>query len=610
MIDLKQPLTLSSFQRGTKLRGGKTRAGKGKRGPLLIATWDQAYLYTLVVDRRREPMVACDWGTTEIADQQPPLEQLRKWVDEQDHKVEQLLLLMPRAQLDMVPVEVPNAEANELNALVAAEVDGQIGDGEHELVIDYCRLERAISAPPSNGEQSEAVVATAVTAVGFAADAERLRQWQAEAEKHSFQLVGITARQLAPLVTLRQRREVRGRSTVVVCVYSGEVELSCFRGERMVFLRTFRAGVISPGALAEQIQLEIQRSLSTMDFVHDDEPPELLLLDREVPSLSSSNQAAGETNDEDEASFEEDWRELHEALDARLVRLELPLQTGLKVGGRSATSPDPALVGAALEYDTGSLSVDLLNPKRPVEPPNPWKRRGVIAALAVGSLAIVGYLLLSDVATLRETVADQQAELDGAKEVADKLQEKGDETRFVQQWLSDKVDWLSKLQLLSAQFPSGQGANVRRLSAAVNGDVGIFDLSIQVSDPSRVAELENRLRAAGFSVTSEQISEQSGNSEYPWQFEARVAFAIPSLEAREEDMQMREDPSILLAAVGENATGQPAEEGDESQPPSDQASEGNQSPADGNQSAGDGDPSGDEGKPAAEADDVQGEVTT
>jgi Tfp pilus assembly protein PilN len=232
------------------------------------------------------------------------------------------------------------------------------------------------------------------------------------------------------------------------------------------------------------------------------------------------------------------------------------------------------------------LAIDLMHPKQPAAPPNPVRRWSLIGALAAVSLGIVGYFLWSDVQVLRKDVEAAEDELGKAEQMAAKLQEKADETRFVQQWLGDQVDWLDQLQRLSRQFPDGQGANVRRLSAKLEGEYGVFDLSIQVSDPSRVAALENRLRSADFAVTSEQISEQAANAEYPWQFEARVAFPLEPLAERERDFSLvagaslefpgADEASQETLASGTAASAGAAGEGDSASGPADPATDGSE----------------------------------
>jgi len=517
-------------------------SGPSKRGPILVASWDQTNIYFLVLKERKESLSAIHWGTVPRAPDRPPLPLLREHLERHKINAARLLLLLPRTDLEMTTVELPPAEDAEVAALVRAEVEQLIGDSDHELIVDYRLLEGATPAPLAQLSESDASeessddrpsdLPRSLSAVAFSMEHSDLQVWESSASENGIPLIALTSRQTAPLLSLRQQRVFRAPLSVLIVVYEGEVELSFLRGNRLASLRTFRAGSHEISSLTEQIQLEVQRSMSLMDFVTPGEMPEWLLLTR-----SPLDSAPNDGDDDDGIS-------LCEALDARPVSLTISTESGMETVGRDAmVAPDPVLVGAANAYFDGHLSVDLLNPKLPPVTPNPMRRWGAIGGFAAASIAVVAYTLHADVRDLAAKVSEKKQELVEAQSVANKVQEKADETRFVQQWLADQVDWLGQLQRLSSLFPEGQLANVRRLSAATDANAGVFDLSIQVNDPNRVAELENRLREASFSITSKRISEQANNAEYPWQFEARIAFTIPPLDERNSIFVLPSDPA-------------------------------------------------------------------
>jgi hypothetical protein len=88
------------------------------------------------------------------------------------------------------------------------------------------------------------------------------------------------------------------------------------------------------------------------------------------------------------------------------------------------------------------------------------------------------------------------------------------------------VDWLTELNDLSNRLPDGQDATVRRLTASAAANSATIDLSVQVAEQEFISQLESRIRSAKYSVTSKQISQNPDSSEYPWQFETRIAFPI------------------------------------------------------------------------------------
>lgn len=516
-------------------------AGPSKRGPVVVASWDQVNVYFLVAKERKETLAAVAWGVLARQPERPPLSVLHEHLTANEIAASRLVLLLPRTDLEMTTVEIPPADEAEVAALVRAEVEQLIGDGDHELVVDYRLLDgatppivtNASSATTSEPHDADQVRQDSETkhsqsAAAFSLEQSELTAWTHAVSQTGLQLAAFTSRQTAPLYQLRQQRVFRSSLSVLIVVYEGEVELSFFRGHRLASLRTFRAGSHEVAALTDQIQMEVQRSISLMDFVSPGEMPEMLVLVRGPLDALPDDDLGNDHLTDDSLTF-------CESLEARPVTLTMPIDSNSQPGDApDSPLPDPVLVASALVFHEHHLAVDLIHPKVPPVPPNPMRRWAAIAALALGSLGIGSYTLLADVKELKNQVDEKKQELIDTERITAKMQEKADETRLVQQWLGDQVDWLGQLQRLSSRFPEGQLANVRRLSATVDGSTGGIDLSVQVNDPNRVAELENALRDANFSITSQRVSEQANNEEYPWQFEARIAFSITPLDERDE----------------------------------------------------------------------------
>lgn len=519
-------------------------AGPKKRGPIVVASWDQVNVYFLVAKERKDTLAAVAWGTLDREQERPALSVLHQHLTEAGIAASRLVLLVPRTDLEMTTVEIPPADEAEVAALVRAEVDQLIGDSDHELIVDYRLLDGATPPMVTSANSSAASESNdadparrdietnhSQTAAAFSLEQAELTAWTDAVSQTGLQLAAFTSRQTAPLYQLLRQRFFRSSLSVLIVVYQGEVELSFFRGHRLASLRTFRAGSYEAGALTDQIQVEVQRSVSLMDFVSPGDLPEMLVLVRSP--LDASAKGGGRPGDQAAG----DLQTLCESLDARPVTLEMPIDpTSETDAATGAPYPDPVLVASALVFHEDRLAVNLVDPKTPPASPNPVRRWAAIAVLALGSLGIGTYTLLADINQLKSQVGEKRQELVESERVAAKVQEKADETRMVQQWLGDQVDWLGRLQQLSSQFPEGQFANVRRLSASVDGSAGVIDLSLQVNDPKRVAELENSLRDASFSITSKRVSEQANNEEYPWQFEARIAFPLIPIDERDEEI--------------------------------------------------------------------------
>jgi len=95
----------------------------------------------------------------------------------------------------------------------------------------------------------------------------------------------------------------------------------------------------------------------------------------------------------------------------------------------------------------------------------------------------------------------------------------------VDHWRSDEVIWLDELKALSEQLPSQNDTLVRRMNMSTDArGNGIVDLSVQVSRPEVVAELENSVRDNHRSISSKRVSGTDDKAKLPWAFETRVVF--------------------------------------------------------------------------------------
>lgn len=424
-----------------------------------------------------------------------PLQQLANHFKENRIACQQLLLTLSRSELELTTVTLPPAEDSEIPSLVLAEVEQQVGDGEGTTVADYLISRRDGNRPTE--------------AIAFSLSQKNLDQWIARGKQARLSIVALVPRHVATIGILHRRNLLKSNLSVVMSAYSGEVELVLCRGQTPLFLRTLRITADDPGVLAEQLGLEIQRSVALATTENQAEPPELFFVDGT-----------------------EDYQSLLDALQERRIgpiqKID-PIATWEFSGNKEEIKHpacEAALAGAMTDYLFEDLYVNLLDPKRPPKPPNPWRSRALVGGVAVSALLGGGYVLRSDVDDLQAQVAEKQQIVNERTKMASKLQEKADDARWVEQWMSDQVFWLEELQSLSSQLPAGQFATIRRLNASSQDQNGIVDLSVQVTQPERVAELENRLRSDRFAVVSKRVSEQGEGEEYPWQFDTRVTFPI------------------------------------------------------------------------------------
>ncbi len=209
----------------------------------------------------------------------------------------------------------------------------------------------------------------------------------------------------------------------------------------------------------------------------------------------------------------------------------------LEIDPSLTTYLSTANAGAALEYRSGKLAINLQSPKKPPKPRNRFVTYGALGGLAAAACLTGYYFLLSDVWSLEEEHRTALQTLDNQKKVTAKYHEKADQVLAVENWMSDRVDWLAELNRLSQRLPQGSQATIRRLSASTKNDEAYIDLSVQVAEQETVSQLEQGIRSAKYSVTSKQISQNAESAEYPWQFETQIHFPIEAESTKPSNKQ-------------------------------------------------------------------------
>ena len=518
------------------------------RGPVVAVTWDQSAIYFLVAEKRGEAVRASRRGKLARREEQDPLLTLGEHLRAEAIDAKRLVLLLARAQLEMTTFPVAGVGNAELPAVVNLELEDKVGESDRELVVDYMlptayamREGSAKDAGPTADPLGLPLATdTAERVIAYWMFGETRDAWMTRAMAAGFQLEVITPRQLGPLGLIIRREVERDGLAVVVVLYHSEIEFGFLRGDEILALRAIRISASDSDSLAEQTLSEIRRTASMTDWGVPIESFEVLLV-----TCAAELAGIGAADVELLADF----------LNARVIG-------GSPASGEGAQPVESVLLGAASDHLLERLPINLLAAKRPPVPPNPARRWAAIGAVAALSIGVGGWTLRTDVAKLSEELAEVRGELQRTEQVAAKFQERADETRVVRRWLEDQTDWLSQLKLLSDRFPESQMAHLRSLRATADSTGGQFDLSVQVRSPQDVAGVEDRLRAAGFAITSQQVNEQANDSEYPWQFEARVRFRQVPLDDREEQETFvsGKQPDAPAGAKAEAGDEQPSDE--------------------------------------------------
>ena len=488
------------------------------KGRVVFVQWDRKTLSYMLVQKDRQALKVVTVDRVDRETDKNALAQLGELLKQDKVNVSQVIVLLSRADLQMANIALPPSESDEIPDLVRTQVEEQLGDSDEPPAIDY------VLGPFSDGSGGEALA--------FALENSELVELQRHAKEAGLKLTGVIPRSLASWGLLGSQRATSRTLSLALTRFDSEIELMILRRGVPRTVRTIRTRTDDMQVLAEQVTLEIQRCLAVEESADVEEAMHLFIFgDREVfaPWVESLVQ-----NFEGPVS-------LLNPLDSFQVNPSVDRETLHQYA---------ALCGAAQSYFSETLPVNLTLPKKAPKPPNPIRRWAFMGAAVAAAVLAVVYVLSAEMSDLQAEVDEKKKKFETNANMARKRQEKADDVSVAERWLKDEVNWLEQLKLISDSLPSGQEVTVRRLTAATASGSSVVDLGVQVSQPEKVADLENRLRAFASSVASKRVSEQSGDQEYPWQFETRIVIPFPedelldpNAEEEESGPESPEEPS-------------------------------------------------------------------
>ncbi|MBM3967466.1 MAG: hypothetical protein FJ308_20785 [Planctomycetes bacterium] len=487
---------------------------KSSGGRVAFMHWDRESVHYFVLTPGSKRIQSKDFGAIEYTAPDTPFVALANHFSTEGIHATRMVVLLSRPELDLISLTLPPSERSEIAALVAAEVEQQLGETPEPPVIDYY-----VTNGPKDGNKGAVVKdsspqeaeSVGVQVLAFALSQKERDSIQTQCTEAGFKLQGIGSRALGPLSLLRQQNLPDDTLDVLIHLYPGETELTICRGVEPLLLRSIRNSTDDADRVAEQIWLETQRCLTLLPQPVAELPKSWFLF------------ATGEFATAVTASLE-----AHEEINVTPLDPFAAWEVQRDESDTSASTriTSAANSGAALDFVGQRLPVNLLDPKRPPVPQSLLRRWGGWGVLAASAASIGGYLLLSDVWQLQSEADGLQTELRDATKLTSKYLEKSDQVQAVEGWLSDQVDWLTELTELSTRLPEGSNASVRRLTASSGSNGASIDISVQANTQETISELENRIRGAKYSAVSKQISQNANSAEYPWQFDTHITFEL------------------------------------------------------------------------------------
>jgi hypothetical protein len=476
----------------------KMRPGKG---PVAFAHWDKDNLYYFI-GSLSQPITSSSTGVLPLTNPDKPIATLASFLKESHGSVNQVVALISRPELDLSTLSLPKGDEKETASMVASELEQQYGDASDFPTADFV-LSISHQDVTTGTETNDVLL--------FATQPKYLQLLDEQSKEEGLKIVGVGARHLGPLSLLHRKTVTTDSITVAIQFYPGETELSICHGEVPVLLRSIRNSTEDAERVAEQVAVEVERCLTLLPQEIASKPIQIAFFG-DSPFATKVTEALKDLEPRSVQSIDPafDWPSSPKNASAEIA-----------VDGVFAAN-----IGAAWDYFHKSLPVNLLAPKRPPKPANPWIKRGVIAAAAVAGVTAVSYILLGDINDLQSEVDQLESDFANVSKLTNKYQEKADRVKSVEDWLSNQVDWLAELNEISQRLPEGQNATVRRLTGTLGSSGSAIDLSVQVNAQEYISVLEDRLKSAKYSVSSRQISQSPDTTDYPWNFETRISFAI------------------------------------------------------------------------------------
>lgn len=476
----------------------KMKPGKGH---VAFVHWDKDNLY-IFVGSLSEPITPHSTGVIPLTMPDKPMAALATYLKDEHGSVNQVVALISRPELDLSTMSLPKGDEKEIALMVSSELEQQYGDASEFPTADF-----VVSSSHQDATNGTEIIDVLI----FSAQTKYLQLLGEQCQEVGLKLIGVGARHLGPLSFLPRKKLTTDSITVAIQFYPGETELSICHGVVPVLLRSIRNSTEDAERVAEQVAVEVERCLTLLPQEIASKPTQIVFFGDSSFSTKVSEALSGlEPRSVESIQSAFDW-----------ASNQTRINSNERVDGVFAAN-----IGAAWDYFHKSLPVNLLAPKRPPKPANPWIKRGGLATAAVVGATAVSYVLLGDVNDLQTEVGKLESDFTNVSKLTNKYQEKADRVKSVEDWLSNQVDWLSELNEISQRMPEGQNATVRRLTGTLSSTGSAIDLSVQVNAQEYISVLEDRLKSAKYSVSSRQISQSPDTTDYPWNFETRISFAV------------------------------------------------------------------------------------
>lgn len=410
----------------------------------------------------------------------------------------QVLFLLPRAECEEFEANLPPGDDHEVAQFVINQAHERWPVVSDDAVIDYYALEDSLEGTPR------------VSIVLLTAD--KKKQYESLCKRVGWRLAGIQMRHLGTVQLLRRLASLEPNAqSVLLSLSRTDAELIVFSGTKISLVRTIPLSSDADAAvLAEKLKLEVQRSLmvTTKPTTGDGS---------DQPTVYMFGQTA------DQGALAE---QLRETLNTPVTLLD-PLN---HLARTAQEVPDQIhqfapLLGTVTETNRAE-TVNFLKPKCVVSISPFYRRMAVYVAAAV---LLIGFLIWSgydEVSQLRTKSQELKKQLSQTQKKIDDMKTRTAVVDYFDDWQKDDINWLEELRGLSSRFPERTETQVKNMTLSVGSNRrGVISMNLRAKDDLVISRLEQAIRDSFHQIRTNQLSQNSADTEYPWQFGASILVA-------------------------------------------------------------------------------------
>lgn len=430
------------------------------------------------------------------------------------------VLSLPRAQVVLRPLQVPMvADVRELASIINFQISKDLPFRLEDAVVDF-KVLRLIEIPPAPPEPGAAETtdrpAEKRLEVLVGAVRSDVVEFYRTASKHAgLKMAALGLRSVAAAYCASRVVPVEADAALLlVCMRTDETTIEIAVDQKLAFSRA--AAIVNPpatgaseqdrAAFLQALEIEVVRSLHSFEGAAMHRPLQKVVV-------------AGGTG------LEEAVRDLLERrlnLPAAVLDLSACLDTKKVEGGEALRALAPVGLGlSALE--AGGLPLDFANPKRPAAPRNVQRTRLMVAAAAaLAVLFTLSGIRMNLVKKRLKVKQEVQAQLTDAEKKLPIYRRLKGQTKVINGWISEDQNWLEHIAYLSAVLPQAEELFVSTFTTTPQH---LLRFSVQARTGELLAELDKKLRAAGYEVRPLSIT--PANDKNGYNFRTTVELAIP-----------------------------------------------------------------------------------